>query len=76
MIPEFAILVAVNLAGCPAPVIDNRSASWNKQDQQTYEKAQKRCGEIYPEAPCLKMFRKKDDSTYNAVCGEKARILE
>lgn len=76
MTPEFVILVAVNVIGCPQPVVENRSASWTKQDQQTYNHASFRCREIYPEAPCMKLFRKKDDSTYNVICGKKSGPID
>jgi hypothetical protein len=58
---------------CPDTRIENYTTTWNKQDQETFEHSKIRCGELYPEAPCLKMFRKKDDDTYNAVCGEKVK---
>ena len=54
---------------CPKTQIENRTDEWNDYDQQTYERALKRCGEIYKDSPCLKKFIKKDQMTYNAICG-------
>lgn len=56
---------------CIAVVIVNLTGIWNKQDQQTLDRAQTRCAQLYPEAPCLKKLIKKDESTYNAICGER-----
>jgi hypothetical protein len=70
MINLLTVTVAIGIS-CPATVIDNRTNEWNRQDQQTLDNAKKHCGELYPDAPCLKMFRKKDSTTYNAVCGEE-----
>lgn len=56
---------------CPKTVIDNRTKIWNNQDQQTLNGAKQRCGQLFPDAPCLKLFRKKDATTYNAICGKE-----
>lgn len=64
-------LIVLAALGCPTTKIENHTKEWNKQDQWTFDRAKVRCGELYPEAPCLKLFRKKDSMTYNAVCGEK-----
>ena len=68
-----AIFTIVLGFSCPATKVENYTNEWNEQDQKTFDGARLRCGELYPEAPCLKMFRKKDESTYNAVCGEKVK---
>lgn len=56
---------------CPAPVTQNYTTKWNIQDQRTFDGAMVRCGQLYPEAPCLKIFRKKDSTTYNVICGKQ-----
>lgn len=56
---------------CLATVIVNLTGTWNKQDQETLERAQKRCAQIFPSSPCLKKLIKKEWDTYNAICGEK-----
>jgi len=62
------LLIMLTLS-CPVTIIDNHTKEWNLQDKKTLIHAKQRCVELYPEAPCLKLFRKKDSSTYNAVCG-------
>jgi len=43
---------------------------WNDFDRSELKYAEKRCGEIYPDAPCLKLWRKWGKRDYSAVCGE------
>ena len=67
----FILLVSIRANGdCPATKIDNWTKVWNEQDQKTLDGAKIRCGQIYPDAPCVKFFRKKDDTTYNVICGK------
>lgn len=60
---------------CPTPVIENRVQTWTENDQWNYETAIKRCPTKFPEAPCLKLFIKKEDYLYEAICGEKLNEL-
>ena len=69
MIATIIATVALT-ATCPKTRIENWTKVWTKRDQQTLDTARKRCGEIYPDAPCVKMFRKKDETTYNVICGK------
>lgn len=71
MLAQIALWGALSTSVCPATTIQNLTDTWNKQDQTTYEGAIKRCGQLYPESPCLKLFRKKDATTYNAICGSR-----
>lgn len=54
---------------CPTTRVENKTDYWTDQDAITLKRAKTRCGEIYEDSPCLKLFIKKDDYTYNAVCG-------
>ncbi len=57
---------------CIAVLIINLSLyPINDFDKKTIEVAKKRCEKIYPDAPCLKVFIKKDKMVYNAICGSK-----
>lgn len=69
----FILLTIFALAdrSCPWPVVENKTSVWNEQDQWTFDRAMKRCGQIYSDAPCLKKFVKKDPDAYNAICGAK-----
>jgi hypothetical protein len=46
------------------------SSGLNKDDRAALKTATKRCTEIYPEAPCLKKFIKREVRVYWAICGE------
>lgn len=65
----FLTLVLIMSTTCPKTQIKNDTDVWNEQDQQTLTKATKRCGELYSDAPCLKLFTKRDENTYRALCG-------
>lgn len=64
-----ALILTFAMANCPETKIVNHTKTWNEQDQKTLDRAKKRCGQLYPEAPCVKVFTKKDDSTYTVACG-------
>lgn len=59
------------LATCPTTEIVNLTKTWNERDAWSLENAKKRCNEIYPGFPCVKMFRKKQDDIYHVICGIK-----
>ena len=58
---------------CPAFKIVNEEGTWNAKDASTLDRAVTRCEERYgPRGnPCLKVFIKKAEDTYNAICGPK-----
>lgn len=65
----FIIVLALS---CPATKVVNTSKfAWNDFDQSEMKYAQKRCGEIYNDAPCVKRFTKYNLNQYSVVCGEK-----
>jgi hypothetical protein len=56
---------------CVLPIMQNTSKfPWNDYDRQELKYAQKRCGEIYSDAPCLRLFRKYNFQQYSVVCGK------
>lgn len=56
---------------CSAPNIVNTSdEAWNDHDQKILRSATKRCGEIYNEAPCVKLFHKTEPRSYRVICGK------
>lgn len=64
------ILLALS---CPITKIENISGHpWNKHDQEVLEYVQKRCGQVYPDSPCVKLFRKREAQDYSVICGAKA----
>lgn len=70
MLTFTSFLIMASLT-CPEANIVNNTKTWNKDDQQTLQKAQRRCGELYEDAPCLITFTKKDDLAYTVICGAK-----
>ena len=69
----FSVLAVMMMMKCPNTIIVNESEEWNKIDALQFESSRKRCGEIYPDAPCLKWFVKKAENTYWAVCGKQMK---
>lgn len=64
-----ALLIALS---CPTPVMQNVSKEpWNDYDRSMLAQTEKRCGEIYPTAPCVKLFRKYNRKQYSVICGKK-----
>jgi len=62
------LLVTMLFLCLPPGSIDNRTATWTKQDQAAFERAAQRCKEIDPEYPCLKKFIKLDEHRYQVWC--------
>lgn len=57
---------------CAVVLLINLSAEpWNKADKDNQDHATVRCGEKYPDSPCLKKFIKVEPLMYRAICGEK-----
>lgn len=67
MIQKITFVVAAILS-CPKIEIQNKTKVWNKQDRAALSTATKGCSQQYPDAPCLKMFRKVEQGIYSAVC--------
>jgi hypothetical protein len=44
---------------------------WNAYDYSILEQTKHRCGELYPDSPCVKLFRKYNRKQYSVICGEK-----
>lgn len=57
---------------CPAPVMQNVSGyPWNDYDREELRYCERRCKEIYSDAPCVKLFRKFGKKDYSVICGGK-----
>lgn len=56
---------------CVYTVIVNHTDTWTARDQQVMEEAQKRCGELFPDAPCLTKIVKRAEQSYRLHCGGK-----
>lgn len=54
---------------CVTPKLDNRTDTWNKQDQETLLLSQKvGCKQFDPKKPCLTTFIKLEEGKYDALC--------
>lgn len=67
--PQPSLITPKNGPKCPDTVIINLTDEWNEQDKKTYDGALTRCAELWSDAPCLKLFKKKEKNLYNAICG-------
>ena len=67
MIELLAIYLAIS---CPNVKMINRTAfPWNDHDQEVKQSCEKRCPQLYEDAPCLKQFIKYDKQDYDCICG-------
>ena len=58
--------MSTNKRMCKTPKIINKTKYWNNKDQQTLNRAKKRCIERYKS--CLKIFWKKSNDDYAVLC--------
>lgn len=66
------ILLSLALLSCPPTEMQNHTVySWNDFDMKTLDGARKRCGELYPDVPCVKIFEKHGKQDYSVICGGK-----
>lgn len=66
------MMLIAALLSCPAVTFQNTSGlKWNDYDYSILNQAKRRCGELYPDAPCVKLFRKYNFQQYSVICGAK-----
>lgn len=64
------ILLVLAALSCPATKMQNVTKfPWNDHDRSILQQARKRCGELYQDAPCVKLFRKYGKQDYSVICG-------
>lgn len=57
---------------CKATIMVNLSLyPWTPKDHAQKRQSEKRCKEIYADAPCLVKFTKTSKNDYRALCGSK-----
>lgn len=59
------ICLAATLIGFQKPLTDF--------DKAVIKTATKRCGELYPESPCLSKLIKTGPNSFQVLCGEKVK---
>ena len=70
MYTVFTVMFALSAGSCPQTKMLNTSKyGWNDYDMDMLKQAKKRCGELYPDAPCVKLFKKYDKLSYSVICG-------
>lgn len=68
------MISALLALSCAAPLMLNTSKyPWNNYDRSELKFAQKRCQEIYKDAPCVKLFKKYNRQQYSVICGEEKK---
>jgi hypothetical protein len=63
---QYVIALAIS---CGNPKIVNDTDKWSKYDQNALEDTKDRCKIHFKDAPCLKIFIKKEENVYRAICG-------
>lgn len=59
---------------CPVPkVVNTTKFPWNRHDEKTLSYANKRCGQVYKDAPCVTWFKKWGKQDYSVVCGGRQK---
>lgn len=57
---------------CPETTFTNLSnEDWNDRDMSEYESTKERCGEKFPNSPCVKKFIKVRPLVYRVICGRE-----
>lgn len=60
----------MTLASCPATkFIGLAPATMTEMDKYNFKTALKRCPELYPNSPCVKVFEQKGFQNYLVTCG-------
>jgi hypothetical protein len=62
-------MVLVTCAIVCCTTFTTSSSKITKVDTINLNHARKRCGELYPDSPCLTKFTKVEDNVYRATCG-------
>jgi hypothetical protein len=63
-------LLLISSLVCSTPVMQNVTKfPWNKYDMSILKQAKKRCGELYPSARYVRLFRKFGFQDYSVICG-------
>lgn len=66
------IICSISFANyCPkTKVVLLNDSKWTEHDELVFNRAKKRCKDIYAKLPCLKKFEKVKENMYHAICGK------
>lgn len=57
------------LLHCSMTVIVNKTDSWTEQDVAVLNRAAEVCRSKYRNSPCVREFRKLEETRYQVICG-------
>lgn len=63
-----------DLKSCPKTIVKTFDGSWTKDDEVILDAASKRCGQLYPNSPCVKLIQKLAPQEYRVTCGPENKI--
>jgi len=64
-----ASIFSILLSGiCPETRLIGFNTTPTIQEVKDLNQAKKRCNELYPDAPCLKSFEKREEQVFWAIC--------
>lgn len=66
-------IVALMAMKCPDATLLGFDSKLNLIERQSLSRAKNHCSELYPEAPCLKKFIKREELVFWAICGEESK---
>lgn len=60
---------------CPPIIQENQADNkWSNHDRKILESYKARCGEVFPEAPCVAMIVKREARVYWVICGATSNV--
>jgi len=68
MIPSIILSTFLSV-NCPETLLIGFNSPLTIQETESLQQAKARCGEIFPDAPCLKSFEKREENIFWAICG-------
>jgi len=63
-----SVLLAAALS-CPEPTLIGFEKGMTENDKSSLAMAKTRCGELYPNSPCVSLFQKVEELQYRVICG-------
>jgi hypothetical protein len=62
---------------CPPIIQENQTElSWGEKDKAIADQYRSRCGDVFPEAPCVAMIIKREKQVYWVICGAEKSVKD
>lgn len=72
--PFLTLLFSASIVHCPSiPALYSKGTVFEQYDLETLRRAERRCVQLYPASPCVKLMMKPAFRTYRIVCGSKPK---